>query len=103
MEGGLVGECPASGVFAGGDLVALAGYEVLGSTIAHISVITHPAFRGRGFGRSTVSHLARVALAAGLVPQYRTLESNRASIRVAESLGFVHYASSVAVRLYHAS
>jgi len=90
---------PSSGVFAGSELVALAGYEVWGGVLAHISVITHPAYRGRGFGCSAVAHLAHVALAAGLVPQYRTLESNRPSIRIAESLGFVHYASSVAVRL----
>jgi GNAT superfamily N-acetyltransferase len=89
----------ASGIFAGSDLVALAGYEVWGGTIAHISVVTHPAFRGRGFGRSAVAHVAHVALAAGLVPQYRTLQSNRASIRIAEALGFFHYATSVAVRL----
>jgi GNAT superfamily N-acetyltransferase len=100
--GSLVGEHPSSGVFVGSDLVALAGYEVWGSAIAHISVITHPGFRSRGFGRSAVGHLAGVALAAGLVPQYRTLQSNRASIRIAESLGFIHYASSVAVRLNRA-
>jgi GNAT superfamily N-acetyltransferase len=93
---------PLSGVFVGTELVALAGYEVWGGVIAHISVITHPAFRSQGFGRSAVAHLADIALAGGLVPQYRTLESNLPSIRVAESLGFVHYASSVAVRLKHA-
>jgi len=101
--GSLVGEHPSSGVFVGSDLVALAGYEVWGSSIAHLSVVTHPAFRGRGFGRSAVAHLARAALAAGLVPQYRTLESNRAAIRIAESLGFFHYATSVAVRLNRAA
>jgi GNAT superfamily N-acetyltransferase len=94
---------PSSGVFVGTELVALAGYEVWGGVIAHISIITHPAFRSRGFGRSAVAHLASVALAAGLVPQYRTLESNLPSIRIAESLGFVHYASSVAVRLNRTS
>jgi len=100
--GSLVGDHPSSGVFVGSDLVALAGYEIWGGTIAHISVVTHPAFRGRGLGRSAVSHLANTALAAGLVPQYRTLQSNQASIRIAESLGFIHYASSVAVRLSYA-
>jgi predicted GNAT family acetyltransferase len=92
---------PASGVYHGNELVALAGYEVWGEMIAHIAVVTHPAFRGRGFGRCAVAHVARAALAAGLIPQYRTLESNLASIRVAESLGFslYAYATSVAVRL----
>ncbi len=101
--GSLVGEHTSSGVFISSELVALAGYEVWRGTIAHISVITHPAFRGRGFGRSAVAHVARVALTAGLVPQYRTLQSNRASIRIAESLGFFHYATSVAVRLNRAA
>ena len=101
--GSVVGEQPSSGVFVGSDLVALAGYEAWGGAIAHISVITHPASRGQGFGRSAVAHLASTALAAGLVPQYRTLESNRASIRIAESLGFTHSAASVAVRLNRAA
>ena len=101
--GSLGGEHPSSGVFVGSKLVALAGYEVWGGAIAHISVITHPASRGRGFGRSAVAHVASTALVAGLIPQYRTLESNRASIRIAESLGFIHYASSVAVRLNRAA
>ena len=101
--GSRVGTHPSSGVFVSSDLVALAGYEVWGGTIAHLSVITHPAYRGRGFGRSVVAHLAQVALAAGLVPQYRTLQSNRASMRIGESLGFVLYATSVAVRLSRAA
>lgn len=90
---------PCSAVFADGRLAALAGYEVWGGTIAHISVVTHPDFRGRGFGRSAVAHLAARALAAELLPQYRTLQANRASIRIAELLGFQSYATSTAVRL----
>jgi GNAT superfamily N-acetyltransferase len=97
--GSIVGEHPSSGVLVGNELIALAGYEIWGGTIAHIAVVTHPAFRGRGFGRSAVAHVANTALAAGLIPQYRTLDSNRPSIHIAESLGFSHYAASVAVRL----
>lgn len=89
---------PSSGVIVEGKLVALAGYETWGGTIAHISVITRADQRGRGFGRSAVAHLTRRALAEGLVPQYRTLEGNVASVRVAEELGFERYATSVAVR-----
>lgn len=98
-HGGSAIHAPSSGVFVSGQLVTVAGYEVWGGTIAHISVITHPNFRNHGFGRSAVAHLAGRALAAGLLPQYRTLESNRASIRVAELLGFCAYATSTAVRL----
>ena len=88
-----------SGLFCGGQLVAVAGYEVWGDAIAHIAVITHPDFRGQGFGRSVVAHVAERAIAAGLLAQYRTLEANVPSIRIAASLGFQPYATSVAVRL----
>ena len=91
--------CPASGVFFGGHLVAVAGYEIWGGSIAHISVITHPGFRGYGFARSVVAHLASRALSVRLIPQYRTLDSNLASIRVAEAVGFRRYASSVSIRI----
>ncbi len=87
-----------AGVFVGEELVAFAGYEVWSQSIAHISIVTHPGFRGRGYGRSAVAHLARHALAARLLPQYRTLASNRPSIRIAESLGFQPFAESMAVR-----
>jgi GNAT superfamily N-acetyltransferase len=90
---------PCSGVFVGEQLAALAGYEVWAGTIAHISIVTHPEFRGRGLGRSAVAHLAQRAICAGLLPQYRTLDSNTPSIRVGASLGFQRYATSVAVRL----
>lgn len=92
-------EQPCSGVFDEGRLAALAGYEVWSGTIAHLSVVTHPAFRGRGHGRRAVAHLAARALEAGLVAQYRTLEANTASMRIAAGLGFDCYATSVAVRL----
>lgn len=90
-------EC--AGVFVDGELMSLAGFEVWGDSIAQIRVVTQPALRGRGLGRCAVGEVARMAIERGLVPQYRTLESNRASKRVAESLGFVKFASSVAVRL----
>jgi GNAT superfamily N-acetyltransferase len=98
-HGGSSIEQPCSGVFLHERLVALAGYEIWGGTIAHISIISHRDFRGRGYGRTAVAHLAERALTAGLVPQYRTLESNQPSIRIAESLGFCNYATSMAVRL----
>ncbi|HWY30384.1 MAG TPA: GNAT family N-acetyltransferase [Candidatus Acidoferrum sp.] len=98
-HGGSSIEQPCSAVFVGGRIAALAGYEVWGGRIAHISIITHPGFRSRGFGRSAVAHLTGRVIAERLLPQYRTLQSNRASIRVAELLGFHSYATSMAVRL----
>ena len=102
-HGGSSIERPVSGVFVGEQLVAAAGYEVWGGAIAHLYVITHGGFRGRGFGRSAVAHVGGRAIAEGLLPQYRTLETNGASIRVARALGFCHYATSLAVRLNRAA
>jgi len=90
---------PTSGAFIDGELAAMAGYDVWGRTIAHLAIITHPAHRGRGMGRAAVAHLAARASAVGLLPQYRTLDSNLPSLRIAQALGFERYATTLAVRL----
>ena len=97
-HGGSSLEVPCSGVFCDGQLVALAGYETWGGTIAHLYIVTHPGYRGLGFGKGAVAHIARRALADGLLAQYRTLDSNTPSIHIAEALGFQRYATSMAVR-----
>ena len=97
--GSEIGQNPAAGVYISERLVAMAGYEVWGGGIAHISVITHPRHRGQGYAGAVVSKLTETALAQGLVPQYRTLESNAPSVHVAHRLGFVRYGVSMAVRL----
>jgi len=94
-----LGAQPVVGADAGGQLVAVAGYTVWGGVIAHVGVITHPQYRGRGFGCVVVSQLTEEALQRGLVPQYRTLETNVPAMAIARALGFVHYATTVAVRL----
>lgn len=98
-HGGSRGEHPSSGIFVDGQLVAVAGYEIWGGVVADIAIVTHPDHRGRGFGRAAVAHLAKRAITAGLLPQYRTLEANGVSRRISESLGFQSYATSMAVRL----
>lgn len=80
------------------ELFALAGYKVWNDSIAHISVVTHPLHRGRGFGRAVVALAAQHALGAGLLPQYRTLRQNTPSMNIARRLGFVEYGFSVYVR-----
>jgi GNAT superfamily N-acetyltransferase len=96
-------EVPLFGIFDGArQLAALASYEVWNQRIAHISIITHPLHRGRGLGRAAVALAAQHALAAGLIPQYRTLQANMPSIGVAKRLGFVEYGFSVYVRMQSA-
>ena len=87
------------GAFADGVLAARAGYEVWGGRIANLGVVTHPAHRGRGLGAAVFASAARAALEAGLVAQHRALQSNTHSMRIARRLGFVPYATSLAVRL----
>jgi len=93
----LDGSC--SGVFEDNQLVALSGYEIRVGMMAHLYIVTDPAFRARDSGRAAVAHLSRRALAAGLLPHYWTLEANTPAIRIAEALGFLRSATSMAVRL----
>jgi GNAT superfamily N-acetyltransferase len=86
-----------AGVFRGNELAALASYQIWGERIAHIAIVTHPAFRGQGFATAAVSGLTQTVLERTLVPQYRTLEGNAPSMAVARRLGFVHYATSLAL------
>ena len=88
-----------SGVFHGERLIALAGYKPWGNAIAHISIVTHPDFRGHRHGRSAVAHLMNRAISNGLIPQYQTLDSNKPSLQIASALGFSRYARSLAIRL----
>lgn len=97
--GSALGDGPVAGAFVGGDLVALAGYELWGGRLAHITVVTHPAHRGQSHGRSVVRAVADVAIRRHLVPQYRALQANVASLRLGLALGFAPYAVSLAIRL----
>lgn len=92
-------EHPCAGWFEAGQLLALAHYELWGGSLAHIGVVTRPDAQGGGRGRAVVSALTGLALAEGLVPQYRTLEANRPSMALGRALGFEAYARTVAVRL----
>lgn len=87
------------GRFVGSELVALAGYEVWDDTLAHVAVVTHPEHRNEGHAQAVVSAVARDALDAGLVPQYRTLEAWPWSVQVATKVGFERWGTSVLVRL----
>jgi GNAT superfamily N-acetyltransferase len=97
--GSELGEHPVAGAFADRVLASIAGYEVWGEAIAHVSVVTHPAFRRRGLGAAAVSRIAAEALRRGLLAQYRALETNAPSLAIADRLGFQPYARSLAVRL----
>jgi hypothetical protein len=86
------------GIFIRNRLVALAGFEIWGERLAHISVVTRASDRRQTFGSTVVGALASRLMSHGLIPQYRTLEANTASLRVGAKLGFVPYGTSMAIR-----
>lgn len=87
------------GAFAGETLVAAGMGEPLGATLLHVGIITHPAYRGQGYGRAVVSAISAYGLDDGLVPRYQALMANQPSIAIARALGFCQYAETLAVRL----
>lgn len=98
-HGGGAFELPSAGWFEDGRILAVAHYEVWGGAIAHVGVVAEPGARGAGRGHAVVSAITGLALSEGLVPQYRTLESNAPSLKVARDLGFDTYARTISVRL----
>src|SRR5262245_38512042 len=99
-HGGIqLGGQPVIGAFHGERLVSVSGYEIWGDSIAHIGVVSHPHYRGKGYGKAAVSRLTEEALNRGLVPQYRTLDANKSFMAIATRLGFERYATTLAIRL----
>jgi hypothetical protein len=81
-----------------GRIAAAAGCQRLLERVAHIGVVTRAGVRGRGLGRRVAAASAAAALAAGLLPQYQTLFSNRPALAVGRRLGAQHFASTLALR-----
>jgi hypothetical protein len=55
--------------------------------------------RSRGYGKAVVSTMTTHGLHTGGVVQYRTLQANLPSVGIARSLGFQHFAHTLAIRL----
>jgi RimJ/RimL family protein N-acetyltransferase len=89
-----------SGLFGyviGGEIVAVAHYDLWAPYAASIGVITHPAHRGRGYGKAAVSAAMRHAFAQGHLVVYQTLLDNTASVALARDLGCKAYARTVRI------
>ncbi len=64
-----------------------------------IGVVTHPEFRGRGYGAAAASAAVEWALRTTAVAEWRARGPNTASIKVALTLGFTPYGENLAIRL----
>lgn len=86
-----------------GEMLAAAGMgEPRNDALWHIGVVTHPSYRGQGYGRALVSAATAHGLGLGLIPWYQTLQANTPSIAIALGLGYSQYATTLAVRLRQA-
>jgi GNAT superfamily N-acetyltransferase len=81
-----------------GSLAAASGFQRLLGRVAHVGVVTDPRARGRGLGRRVVQAAAARACGLGLLVQYQTLAANAPALRIAESLGFVPFATTLSAR-----
>jgi GNAT superfamily N-acetyltransferase len=93
---------PVFGCYAAQALAAAGMLEPWGTRLLHVGIVTHPTYRGRGYGRAVVSAMTASGLAAGAVVQYRTLADNVASVAIAQALGFQRFGQTLAVRLLRA-
>ena len=83
-------------------ITAMAGYRSRSEDAGDPCVLTHPRFRGSGRGAAVARAVVANAVSKGKLLLYQTLESNKAAVRIALSLGYQRYASHIAVRLKHA-
>jgi GNAT superfamily N-acetyltransferase len=90
---------PVFGCFDGEVLAAAGMLERWGDRLLQVGIVTHPDYRGRGYGKAVVSAMTAHGLTTGGVVQYRTLQANLPSVGIAQALGFQRFAQTLAVRL----
>ena len=90
---------PIFGIYEQRRMVAAASYERWGERLLHVGVVTHPDYRGQGFGRGVAAATTAHALEAGGIAQWQTLASNAPSARIADALGFRPYCRTLFLQL----
>lgn len=88
---------PAFIIRDNGQPVAAAGYRSWPGQTAHLSVLTTPLWRRRGLAKVAGSAAVAHALAANLLPQWRSGPVE--STKVARALGFRELGSQLSIRL----
>lgn len=97
-ESGIAGITSAAYVVRSlGVVLAASGYRAWPGRIAHLCVLTHPAYRDCGLARNVASGAVTAALSRDLLPQWRVRAP--ASIRVAARLGFSRLGSQLSVHV----
>jgi GNAT superfamily N-acetyltransferase len=80
-----------------GAIVAACGWRAWPGPIAHLCVLTHPAYRRQGLAQAVAAQAIEEAAAEGLLPQWRARPTE--SQRLAEHLGLVRLGAQLSMRL----
>lgn len=91
----LVHETMAAGAVIDGLLAAVAHNYALSEKFGDVGVATLPAYRGRGLAVACAALVAAWLQQNGRIPVWSCGEGNRASLRVAQKLGFTEYSRRV--------
>jgi GNAT superfamily N-acetyltransferase len=86
------------GCHVGDKLVSVGKKTDLSRYASTPGILTHPSFRGQGFGKAAVTAVMAAIFAEGKSVVYQTLETNTPSVALALSLGCRHDARHLAVR-----
>jgi RimJ/RimL family protein N-acetyltransferase len=78
-------------------VTAASAYEYAG--FVDPGVLTHPDFRGRGFGSAAIHALCQWAIRQDRLMQYRCNQDNTASHHMAQRLGFTQYSTQESIWL----
>ncbi len=81
-------------------IVAIGHYSMWDYKIASIGVLTHPAYRRRGYAKLVVSAAMSDAFEHGYLVAYQTLMANTPAVAIATALGCQDYARTVAAYLF---
>ncbi len=91
----------AFGVFHKGRLVSVSEAPAIGpmqEAIEEVGVDTLPGYQRKGFGKAVISAMTKAILDVGRIPVYRCGAKNKASLRLAKSVGYVKYADIIQFR-----
>jgi GNAT superfamily N-acetyltransferase len=87
---GLAASGRAWAAFDGGRPVSVACAFFVGRLFEDVGVVTEPGHRGRGLSTACAAAVVADTRARGRTPTWTTSPDNRASLAVADHLGFVH-------------
>ncbi len=88
----------AFAIRSGDEIAAAANLTVFRGVPSDVGVLTHPKYRGKGFGSRVAKAATSYAVRSHEIARYRAEADNPRSTAIAESLGFENYFAQLAIR-----